>query len=213
MISGTSLEVQWLNLSLQGGVGSIPGWEAKIPHALWPKNQNINNRSNILTNSLKTSKMVHIQKKNLKKKKWFLELHCLGSNLSFTIFQAGQLVEHCASIFLICNMGITIALVRALLGESLRKCTQVAWWIQCLVPTKASVNISCYLQDWTLSSLGELADLKDQNFNENYRGSQQLSNRKARVREEVDIYCSSIICQAFSYLLYPWFHLIPRDNS
>ena len=24
-----------------GGVGSIPGWGAKIPHALWPKNQNI----------------------------------------------------------------------------------------------------------------------------------------------------------------------------
>ena len=24
-----------------GGEGSIPGWVAKIPHALWPKNQNI----------------------------------------------------------------------------------------------------------------------------------------------------------------------------
>ena len=24
-----------------GGVGSIPGQEAKIPHASWPKNQNI----------------------------------------------------------------------------------------------------------------------------------------------------------------------------
>ena len=24
-----------------GGVGSIPGWGAKIPHASWPKNQNI----------------------------------------------------------------------------------------------------------------------------------------------------------------------------
>ena len=24
-----------------GGVGSIPGWGAKIPHALQPKNQNI----------------------------------------------------------------------------------------------------------------------------------------------------------------------------
>ena len=46
------------------GAGSIPGWEAKIPHAVWPKNQNINNGSNILTNSLKTLKMVHI-KKNL----------------------------------------------------------------------------------------------------------------------------------------------------
>ena len=24
-----------------GGEGSIPGWGAKIPHASWPKNQNI----------------------------------------------------------------------------------------------------------------------------------------------------------------------------
>ena len=24
-----------------GGAGSIPGWGAKIPHASWPKNQNI----------------------------------------------------------------------------------------------------------------------------------------------------------------------------
>ena len=24
-----------------GGTGSIPGWGAKIPHASWPKNQNI----------------------------------------------------------------------------------------------------------------------------------------------------------------------------
>ena len=24
-----------------GGVGSIPGWGAEIPHASWPKNQNI----------------------------------------------------------------------------------------------------------------------------------------------------------------------------
>ena len=31
------------------GVGSMPGW--KIPHGLWPKNQN---RSNIVTNSKKT---------------------------------------------------------------------------------------------------------------------------------------------------------------
>lgn len=43
-------------------------------------------------------------------------LHCLDSNLSFTIFQAGELVERCASIFLIYNMGITTALVIGLLG-------------------------------------------------------------------------------------------------
>ena len=42
-ISGTSLAVQWLRLhtSNAGGVGSIPGGGAKIPHALRPKNQNI----------------------------------------------------------------------------------------------------------------------------------------------------------------------------
>ena len=27
--------------SIAGSAGSIPGQEAKIPHALWPKNQNI----------------------------------------------------------------------------------------------------------------------------------------------------------------------------
>ena len=47
--TGTSLMVQWLRLHLPkeklkkipppnaGGVGPIPGWEAKIPHVLWPK--------------------------------------------------------------------------------------------------------------------------------------------------------------------------------
>ena len=30
-----------LSLSNAGGVGLIPGWGAKIPHPLWPKNQNI----------------------------------------------------------------------------------------------------------------------------------------------------------------------------
>ena len=49
-----------------GGVGSMPGWEAKIPHPWWPKKQN---RSNIVTNSIKTLKMVCI-KKILKEKTW-----------------------------------------------------------------------------------------------------------------------------------------------
>ena len=40
--------------------GSIPGGGAKITHASWPKKQNINNRSNTVTNSTKTIKMVHI---------------------------------------------------------------------------------------------------------------------------------------------------------
>ena len=38
-----------------GAAGSTPGWEAKIPHASWPKNQT-QNRSNIVTKSRKTSK-------------------------------------------------------------------------------------------------------------------------------------------------------------
>ena len=38
----TSLAVQWLTLPFNaGGAGSIPGWGAKIPHALRPKNQNV----------------------------------------------------------------------------------------------------------------------------------------------------------------------------
>ena len=39
-----------------GGASSIPGWGDNIPQALWPKNQNIKNRSNIVTNSMKTLK-------------------------------------------------------------------------------------------------------------------------------------------------------------
>ena len=45
-----------------GGVGSIPCWRAKIPHASGPKKENINNRSNIVTSSIKTLKMAHIKK-------------------------------------------------------------------------------------------------------------------------------------------------------
>ena len=45
-----------------GAVGVIPGQGTKIPHASWPKKQNINNSSNIVTNSRKTLKMVHITK-------------------------------------------------------------------------------------------------------------------------------------------------------
>ena len=54
--------------SSTGGVGSIPGWGVKIPHASWPKNQNITNSSNIVTNSIEDFKNGPRQKKNLKKK-------------------------------------------------------------------------------------------------------------------------------------------------
>ena len=46
------------------GRGLIPCGEAKIPHASWPKIQNIN-RSNTVT---KTSKTVHIKKTKQKQK-------------------------------------------------------------------------------------------------------------------------------------------------
>ena len=39
-----------------GGASSIPDWGDNIPQALWPKNQNIENRNNIVTNSIKTLK-------------------------------------------------------------------------------------------------------------------------------------------------------------
>ena len=39
----------------------IPGWRAKIPYASWPENESIND---IVINSIKTLKMVHIKKKN-----------------------------------------------------------------------------------------------------------------------------------------------------
>ena len=48
-----------------GGAGSITGPGAKIPHASQPKNQNII-QSNIVTNSVKNLKVVHIKKKNKK---------------------------------------------------------------------------------------------------------------------------------------------------
>ena len=48
-------------------MGSIPGGGAKIPHASWPKNKNM--RQNIITNSTKTLKMVHIKKKKKERKK------------------------------------------------------------------------------------------------------------------------------------------------
>ena len=44
-----------------GGVGWIPGWRAKIPHASWPENQNIKQKQ--YCNKLnKDFKMVHIKK-------------------------------------------------------------------------------------------------------------------------------------------------------
>ena len=45
-----------------GGASLIPGQGPKVPHASWPKTQNIHNCSNIVTNSIKSLKMIHIKK-------------------------------------------------------------------------------------------------------------------------------------------------------
>ena len=45
-----------------GCVGRIPVWGTKIPHASWPKKNKTENRKNIVTNSIKTFKTVHIRK-------------------------------------------------------------------------------------------------------------------------------------------------------
>ena len=62
---GTSLTDQWFGASPSnaGGANSIPGWGAKITHASRPKNQKKKNKSNILTNSIKTLKKGPHQKK------------------------------------------------------------------------------------------------------------------------------------------------------
>ena len=64
-----------------GGTGLIHGWGPKIPNASWPKNQNINS---IVTNLIKTLKMVHIKKKkkerNLKEKNDTIQIEfCVNS--------------------------------------------------------------------------------------------------------------------------------------
>ena len=51
-----------------GGASVIPGQGTKIPHASWPKAKT-ENRSNIVTNSIKTLKTVHIKKKKKQLKK------------------------------------------------------------------------------------------------------------------------------------------------
>ena len=63
--------VQWLRLHLpmQGVLGSILGWGAKMTHALWPK-----------TPDITQIKMVHIKKK--KKKKTTEERHQIAFPLS-----------------------------------------------------------------------------------------------------------------------------------
>ena len=52
-----------------GDVGSIPSWGAKIPHASWPKNQNIKKQKQYCNKFNKDFKNGPQQKKRKKKKK------------------------------------------------------------------------------------------------------------------------------------------------
>ena len=76
LIWGASLVVQWLRLhaSTAGGMGLIPGWETKIPRAVW-HSQNIR----INQNQNSDLRMLLLGLKNLKKKKgsWLPTIHGL----------------------------------------------------------------------------------------------------------------------------------------
>ena len=53
----------------------FPGQGNKTPQDSWPQSQNIQNRSHIVTNSMKALKMAHIENKQTKKKLVVLENH------------------------------------------------------------------------------------------------------------------------------------------
>ena len=76
----------------------IPGWGLRSPVPHGHKKQNLNSRSNIVTNSVKTLKMVHIKKKKKKLKKknnsW------LGSSVCLSFCRSGE-----ASAFLQVSQG------------------------------------------------------------------------------------------------------------
>ena len=63
---GTSLVVQWLRLNLPMQAIQVQSL-AKIPHALWPINQNIKEKQ-YCNEFNKDFKIIHIKKKNHKKK-------------------------------------------------------------------------------------------------------------------------------------------------
>ena len=61
-----------------GGDGSIPDWGAEIPHALWPKNQNIKQKQYCGTFNKDSENGPRQEKETLKKSKhWPLTRACL----------------------------------------------------------------------------------------------------------------------------------------
>ena len=79
------MAVQWLRLYLPMQGVWVPSLVRKlrsIPHALWPKKHKTQNRSNMVTNSKKTLKMVHIKKKKILRKKFIQPKHWIHSILN-----------------------------------------------------------------------------------------------------------------------------------
>ena len=68
-------------ISNVGGVSLIPGWGVKIPHAPWPKNQNIKQKQYCNKFNKDFKKMVHIKKKIVQGQE------CLHSTLLFDIVE------------------------------------------------------------------------------------------------------------------------------
>ena len=69
----------------EGGSGSIPDGAAEIPYASWSKQKQKTkhrDRSNIVTHSIMTLKMVH-KKKNLKNNHYAIAVHFGAANPGF----------------------------------------------------------------------------------------------------------------------------------
>ena len=92
-----------ISRSNAGGAGSIPGQGTKIPHASWSKYQNINNRSNAVTNSLKTFKVVHIFKKSFERRSLLNK-----KIINFTCLTALSLL----CVLVICDVFISTSAIR-----------------------------------------------------------------------------------------------------
>ena len=87
VFSGTSLVVQWLRLHLS--MPRVCVW-FHMPHG--PKHQNIKNRSNFVTNSIKSLKMVHILK-NLKKNLIFRKIILVNILFYFPLGELWYIID------------------------------------------------------------------------------------------------------------------------
>ena len=93
-------------------MGSIPGQRAKIPHASGQKTkqnktkQNMNNKSDIITNSIKTLKMVHIKKSFKRKNIFYIVVKCVHA----FIYRCTQLKQNFPRQYLTISREMHVAL-------------------------------------------------------------------------------------------------------